>query len=99
MKKVASRVCLCDSSKEQRKMEYEEILTPLGGGPVTALMRNFSINCPIHGIRIKQFSGHHITAERPPFSKSERKIVERKLTGNERKIFKKYIDGKYLAKN
>ena len=84
VEKAVPQICLCDAPKEQRKMEYEEILTSLELGPPTAIMRNFSIDCPVHGPRTKQVEGHHISVKPPReerFSKYERKVIGQKLTG------------------
>jgi len=92
-------ICRCDAPKDERKMEYEEAIVPLGGGKVNGLMRNFSVKRPVHGRRIKQMPGHHISVKPPAerFAKGERLIIMQKLVGPARKRFKQYLSGHYVA--
>ena len=79
--------------KEKRTVEYEEVITPVGGDKVTGVMRNFSA-----GPRIQQVAGPHISIKpsfksRARFTKPERKIVASKLSGDELSAFKHYLTG------
>jgi hypothetical protein len=92
--------CICGALEKKHKSRrmYEEVITDLGGGKVTGVMRSFIVNCPVHGERAIQRAAGHATQSKlkEEFSKAERVIVKRKLDDDERQVFDKAIRGRYL---
>ena len=91
--------CICGALEKKHKSRrmYEEVITGLGGGEVTGVMRSFIVNCPVHGERVIKWAAGHATQStlKAQFSKAERLIVRRKLDDDERKVFDKAIRGRY----
>ena len=88
--------CLCnDDPKKLGKFHCELVAVRPSGGAPESLSRIWWIDCPLHGRRMKETTcGHHVSVKR--FSKRERRIIQRKLTGNELKTFRQFVEGHYL---
>jgi hypothetical protein len=83
------------------KMQSEETAVSNSSGEIHATQRNFEDRCPIHGPFWDGPIGHHSTLLenqlKEMFPKDTRKMLLARLSADERKVFKKALEGKLFA--
>lgn len=55
-----SEEVLIPASRQLKKLPYK--------APTGELMRNFLVECPVHGVKIRQRVGHHVTKAKKPIT-------------------------------
>ncbi len=83
------------------KLQSEEMAISSSSGEIHGTQRNFYGACPTHGPFWGGPIGHHSTLQesqlKKMFPKDTRKILLARLPADERKAFKKTLEGKLFA--